>query len=618
VRWTDIGLVTCASCHLGTGDVDDFGTGTAASFKNGRTARVDNNEWTWSGHGKPSGTYDRSGHNAAAFAGSNPCLYCHDTAIAHDNTSNPFRLKVQTGIAGYSADGWNATCLVCHSKSTPVPPGYNYPGGPGVKNSTDNGTRVDTAHYGLKHGAATDNGGNFCFDCHDPHGDRSSAGVGNIFMIGKRVTMGHDNVTGVPTGGNDNTHRPAVTFTDNATGSNYADNTTRQGICQVCHTTGMVNHWTNSAPWSDGHNATAKCTTCHSHDQNFKGAGGNNIEQFFDNNYRATSASNYNDLSRHPIRTDNVLFDAAQVDCYTCHGVTGTAYRNNECLKCHWENRTTGTPPHPNSIFEWATPNAPGTQLAAYPSGSVDNNSTLCLQCHATGGASANLGNPAQTPTVVIPSGETWAGGSGHGQTTLKLALSGLAGPPAYHCYDCHSSSIAQSGGQPRDNNPPGVHASMNRKLVGNDNATGREYPHPSDTLYPTVNARSAQMDSFCSTKCHRVAGAPAKDDNVIDHTWNKIGGEVRSGVLSHATNINMSLADPAFYKNAVSLPYSEWFSGATPGTGNAVCVTCHNPHGGGDIRDAANTPVSPIGLKNMLRMSPADCVSSLCKECHR
>ena len=128
---------------------------------------------------------------------------------------------------------------------------------------------------------------------------------------------------------------------------------------------------------------------------------GNNLEQFFDNNYRATSASNYNDLSRHPIRTDNVLFDAAQVDCNGCHGVTGTAYRNNECLKCHWENRpSNGTPTHPNSIFEWATPGTPATQLAAYPSGSVDNNSTLCLQCHGVGGSSASLGNPAQTATM--------------------------------------------------------------------------------------------------------------------------------------------------------------------------------------------------------------------------
>ena len=72
------------------------------------------------------------------------------------------------------------------------------------------------------------------------------------------------------------------------------------------------------------------------------------------------------------------------------------------------------------------------------------------------------------------------------------------------------------------------------------------------------------------------------------------------------------------FYKNAANLPYSEWFAGGYPGTGNAVCVTCHNPHGGGDIRDSVNSPVTPIGAKNMLRLSPADNVSTLCKECHK
>ncbi len=311
-----------------------------------------------------------------------------------------------------------------------------------------------------------------------------------------------------------------------------------------------------------------------------------------------------------------MLFAPTQVDCYGCHGVTGTTYRQNECLVCHWENRTSSTPTHPNGIFEWATPNAPGTQLAAYQSGSIDNNDTVCLQCHG-GVAAASLNGV--TPINILPAGEaTWATGSGHGQETLKLSLDNLAGPPAYHCADCHKSTVAQSGGQARDNWPPGVHASWNRKLVRNDNATGREYPHPADAAYATADLRSAQMDTFCSTKCHRVAGAPAKDDNVVDHTWNKIGGEVKSGFLSHPTNINMSLSVGPLYKNAANLPYSEYFGGALPGTGNAVCITCHNPHGGGNIVDSNDVPVTPIGMKNMLRLSPGDNASTLCNECHQ
>ncbi len=329
VKWTDIGLVTCASCHLGNGDVDDFGTGTAASMKNGVTARIDNNEWTWSGHGKAAGTYDKSGHNAAAFGGTNSCLYCHDSAISHDNAVNIFRLKVQTGVAGYGADSWNATCLICHSKSSPVPPGYNYPGGPGVKNSLDNGTRVETAHFGAKHGGANDNGGAFCFDCHDPHGDRIS-GAGNIFMIGKRVSRSTDNVLGIPVGGNDNTRRPAPTFTDNTIGSNYADNTTRLGICQVCHTAGSVGHWTSTT--GDGHNAATKCTSCHSHDGNFAGKGSclgchGSAQGSTPARRQVTGAGGDFDNAASPTHHLTNYFDNA----------TDGAVQNVDCSKCHWE-----------------------------------------------------------------------------------------------------------------------------------------------------------------------------------------------------------------------------------------------------------------------------------------
>ena len=52
----------CVNCHYGTGDVDDFGAGTAASlFGNNWTSQIDSAEWTWSGHGKSSGTSSRWG-----------------------------------------------------------------------------------------------------------------------------------------------------------------------------------------------------------------------------------------------------------------------------------------------------------------------------------------------------------------------------------------------------------------------------------------------------------------------------------------------------------------------------------------------------------------------------
>jgi predicted CxxxxCH...CXXCH cytochrome family protein len=628
VNWTsDIGKVTCEKCHVRTGDVDDFGTGTQASMTgNGITAGVDNAEWMYSGHGRDAGQYDVSLNPAANLrsgggSGTNKCAFCHNPAVGHDNAANPFRLA----NFGTFGQGWNGTCYVCHASAAV---GNSAPGYAPAADNTGNyvaktaSKKVGSNHYNpgsssnARH-SSTYNGGAFCFDCHDPHGDRVS-GSGNIFMIGKRVSMRTDNTYGIPYGGNDNTYRPAPVFTATTSGADFVstDNAAPyDGLCEVCHDAASgIQHYTRTGRLDAvAHNPTNPCTDCHTHDGGFRGAGGNNIEQFFDNAYRAASASNYNDVSRHPLRSDNVLFDAGQVDCYTCHGASGTAYRNNECLVCHWENRTSGTPAHPNGTFEWATPSAPGTQLAAYPSGSAQTNDTLCLQCHG-GGASASLNGVA--PINILPAGETWTGGSGHGQTSIKLAKDNLAGPPAYHCADCHYSRGAQSGGQVRDNYPAGFHASMNRKLVRNDNVSSREYPHPSDPAFPTIDARSGRMNNWCSTRCHGVTGAVLNDDNVVDHTWDKIGAESRSPSHTHPSNF---LVTPgALYRNATNLPYSEYFSGALPGSGNGVCVTCHNPHGGGDIRDSGGVPVTPIGSKNMLRMSPADNVSSLCKQCHQ
>jgi len=265
---------------------------------------------------------------------------------------------------------------------------------------------------------------------------------------------------------------------------------------------------------------------------------------------------------------------------------------------------------HPNGSFEWAIPRTSGSQYGTAQPASDG----FCLQCHGGSGDNAALGGV--TPINVIPAGETWAGGSGHGQTTLKLALDNASGPPADACRDCHYSTAAQTGGSARDNYPPGFHASMNRHLVRNDNTTSREYPDPADAY--TVDQRSARMDGWCATYCHgNTANGAAKDDNVVSHTWDVILSQSRSGSLTHPSDF--LLTPGARYKHPANLlPYSDHVSGAMPGSGNAVCITCHNPHGGGDIRDAGDLPVTPIGKKNMLRLSPSDNVSTLCKACHQ
>ncbi len=250
------GTTDCSDCHAGTGDVDDFASNFWSNWP--VQSRIDNTQWLYSGHGKASGTYAVSGNPAAAFGGSNPCAYCHDGSVPHEDAANPFRLKDQSAVVS-STPSWNATCLVCHLK-TGNPGGYD-PGaeGGGLKNASA-ASRVEKAHYGPHH-TSTDKGGRFCYDCHDAHGDKTASG-GNVYMIHADVAKTTDNTAGYG--------RPTVfvspVFTDNASGTSYAKSSAPyDGICQVCHTT--VRHYTSAS--GDGHNAGTRCTACHTHDVGF-------------------------------------------------------------------------------------------------------------------------------------------------------------------------------------------------------------------------------------------------------------------------------------------------------------------------------------------------------------
>ncbi len=410
VAWGD--RLGCAGCHLGAGDVDDFGTGSFASMdNNGLTARVDNTEWMWSGHGatsatKPGGQYDCTLAPVAAFGGGNPCSYCHDTSVKHDNTANPFRLANN----GWNDLGWNGNCYICHLVGTSggyTPPPDNTGTYPNIIASS--ASRVSNNHYnqgvsGSESNArhnGTYNGGAFCWDCHDPHGDRASGG-GNIVMIGSRVSMRTDNVFGIPYNGNDNSYRPAPAFVSNVTGGDYAstDNASPfNGICEVCHlrASGIL-HYDNAARLDSTH-LTTKCTVCHTHNAGFRGIGGPDVEQYFDNAYNNASASpgqeNYDDKSRHPLTngtTSSALLFGGTENCLGCHGAkyksSGVDHYSNECLKCHFEHVSDSNPNldgtrHMNRVIELATitnNNLPGSQYAI---GSLAAYDSWCLQCHS-------------------------------------------------------------------------------------------------------------------------------------------------------------------------------------------------------------------------------------------
>ena len=99
--------VICLTCHGTTvSDVDSFG------FKLYSTqAKINLTDWVTSGHGRPAsaGPYPASGNPAANFPG-NPCWYCHDNNVLHNDTNNPFRLRQHAQFA----NRFDKECVYCH------------------------------------------------------------------------------------------------------------------------------------------------------------------------------------------------------------------------------------------------------------------------------------------------------------------------------------------------------------------------------------------------------------------------------------------------------------------------------------------------------------------------
>ncbi|MBI5142242.1 MAG: CxxxxCH/CxxCH domain-containing protein [Nitrospirae bacterium] len=126
-QWGDSvgGQVICLTCHGTTElDVDDF-----AKF-NGTRAKINMNEWVQSGHGRTSASGNYSSGNPPANFPGNPCWYCHDNNILHNDTTNPFRLKQHSQFeARFEKEcvychmqGIDTECLGCHNAAGSLAP----------------------------------------------------------------------------------------------------------------------------------------------------------------------------------------------------------------------------------------------------------------------------------------------------------------------------------------------------------------------------------------------------------------------------------------------------------------------------------------------------------------
>ncbi|MFA4835456.1 MAG: CxxxxCH/CxxCH domain-containing protein, partial [Dehalococcoidia bacterium] len=274
------GALKCSDCHASaTADTNDY------TYNNSTMAKIYSAQWTYAGHGRAtaSGVYIVTGNAPADFplaAGTgDPCLYCHDgTGVLHGNATNVFRLRNFADVTY----GKNGNCLKCHGTGqTGVDPD-----GAGVVYSNKTAAKkIDKYHYGSQHSAAL-NGGTFCWDCHDPHGD-STGVAGPIAMVQLNPAQASNATTGAPTTVTSN----AVAFTARSVASDYGS-TVATKICNVCHTYKAADpnkmvHYYNSGSFTDSHNSATLCTVCHKHSSDttyngeaFKGGGCNGCHDY--------------------------------------------------------------------------------------------------------------------------------------------------------------------------------------------------------------------------------------------------------------------------------------------------------------------------------------------------
>jgi hypothetical protein len=286
---------------------------------------ISNSTWAYSGHGRAAtlGNYIISGNPAADFptaagTGGDPCLYCHDGAgVVHGDAVNYFRLR---NFANPTY-GKNGVCLVCHA-TTGAPGVAALTAGPAsiFKTATQ---KVDKDHNGGSHTNLL-TGGQFCWDCHNPHGDSTST-AGPIFMIRSNPAAVSDSTTGIPT----TKTATAVTFTDYTSAKDFAKTAAPfNGICNVCHNSTMVHF--NSAGSDGTHNTTTACTNCHKHSANTTVDG--------------SAFAGGDCIGCHNLAQGSEREDAANHFSQQSHHVQGRAVAVTDCAVCHMEANTDGTP----------------------------------------------------------------------------------------------------------------------------------------------------------------------------------------------------------------------------------------------------------------------------------
>ena len=572
----------CQDCHGGgaAASVADFG---GTFWSNGAISKFQmtgTGSWADTGHGRPtaSGAYPGSANPAANFAGvANFCEWCHDSTIGHNVSANPFRLRSWTDATW----GKNGVCMACHATAST---GVTVAGV--LRNSASN--KIGAYHYGAKHTTAL-SGGQYCWDCHDPHGSGlNSAGGANQFMIRTQVAIASDATTGAPTAQS----ATAVVFTLSATptGTDYARSAAPfNGICNVCHTT--TGHYTTSS--GDAHNSGTRCTSCHSHsgDGSTKtsgftpagggvSTGGNPCFGCHSNFQAAMSVTGTARTGSYHHVLGTSATDAG--DLAPNAGSYSTSTSNLYCTSCHADH---------NYFNNGGTVVTKGANLRsdiAVASGAAPVNTDflatgsfgICVSCHNSSltrdTANQAAGGVASTPVIA---GAQFAA-SMHNYTTMSAFGTQLF---AANCVKCHTDEQAKD--KQTSVNKFGPHFSASVSILDDLGAgTVAQYREQ----YICFRCHSKTSDTSLGGTLKATAGKDWFGSNTMrsfaEDTFQSFSAAGRSPRhrISQYTGLhkaNETLADIALAKHV-------------------ECADCHSPHAAKFGNHSSSAPGTARGLR--------------------
>ncbi len=548
VTWGGASL-NCQDCHGNgaTASVADFG---ATFWNNGTISKFQltgTGSWADTGHGRPaaSGNYAGSANPPANFAGiTNYCEWCHDSTINHNVSTNPFRLRSWTDATW----GKNGACMICHATgSAGITVG-------GQLRNASAASKVGAYHYGAKHSTAL-SGGQYCWDCHDPHG----TGTTNQFMIRSKPALVSDATTGAPT----TQSSISVVFTLSATptGTDYAKSAAPfNGICNVCHTT--TSHYTTTA--GDGHNSGTRCTSCHSH----SGDGTTKTSAFtpVGGGVSSGGAACYGCHTAYNVMNSSTSFfhhvlDDPSPDQAPNTGTYPSSQTVLACVSCHTDHNYINTNKGSNLRSAY--------NAAAGSRNNHDFSTTapygLCVSCHSTAQTKSTAQTVAGTTTTVAIDGSA----TGFQASMHNYTASSFFGTSQFsaNCVKCHTDEQTKDKQTSALPDKFGTHYSVQRSLLNPMGAT----------------PQAAAGADFCY-RCHskttdsNPGGGPAKATALKDYFGSKAMTVASEDIFStmQSGSATSGRHNVSSYKGLHKDTETRADIAATK---HVECTDCHNSH---------------------------------------